>query len=200
AFENYIRGVIASTRPEKIRRLREALRINPQYDLANFQLGRTYFEAHDYQNALAYLNKVSRASPEADQASFYAGLAAYYSADFARAEDAFAFLSVRLPLPEVDNNLGVVQGRRGKASAVQYLQKAVQAEPDDADYRYNLAAALYRNGNTTDAARQLREAIALRPGHADAKSLLEAISNGVTYAAAKIGRASCRERGYREDG
>src|SRR2546423_594737 len=69
AFENYIRGVIASTRPEKIRRLREALRINPQYDLANFQLGRTYFEARDYQNALACLAKVSRTGPEADQAS-----------------------------------------------------------------------------------------------------------------------------------
>src|SRR5438067_2443182 len=73
AFENYIRGIITSTRPEKIRRLREALRINPQYDLANFQLGRTYFEARDYQNALACLAKVARASPEADQASFYAG-------------------------------------------------------------------------------------------------------------------------------
>src|SRR5438067_4562127 len=183
AFENYIRGVTASTRPEKIRRLREALRINPQYDLANFQLGRAYFDARDYQNALAYLSKVPRTGSEADQASFYAGLAAYYSGDLARAEDAFAFLSVRLPLPEVENNLGVVQGRRGKASAVQYLQKAVQADPNDADYRYNLGAALYRNGNLSDAARQLREAIALRPSDADAKSLLDAINNGATYAA-----------------
>jgi len=77
---------------------------------------------------------------------------------------------------------------------VQYLQKAVQADPNDADYRYNLAATLYRNGNTNDATRQLREAIALRPGDADAKSLLEAISNGVTYAAATQGPRSLSER------
>src|SRR5689334_10280902 len=38
AFENYIRGITAQTRPEKIQRFREAVRLNPNYAAAIFQL------------------------------------------------------------------------------------------------------------------------------------------------------------------
>ncbi|HET8667685.1 MAG TPA: hypothetical protein VFM10_06870, partial [Terriglobales bacterium] len=42
AFENYIRGVVATSRPEKIQKFKEAVRINPQYTMAIMQLGKTY--------------------------------------------------------------------------------------------------------------------------------------------------------------
>jgi Flp pilus assembly protein TadD/TolB-like protein len=181
ALENYIRAMLASNRPEKLQRLKEAVRLNPQYDVALLALGKTYFEARDYPNALAWLSKVSRQSVKAREAAFYAGLAAFYSGDFARAEDQFAFVASQLPLNEVYNNLGAAQARRGKRTAADYFQRAVQAEPEDPDYHFNLAVTLFRNGDQTAALRQAREAAALHPGDSDTKQLLDALNSGATY-------------------
>jgi tetratricopeptide (TPR) repeat protein len=176
AFENYVRGVIASSRPVKIKHFREAIRLSPDYALAMLQLGRTYFDGRDYEQAAAWFARIPRSDPAAREASFYLGLAGYYMGDFAKAEDAFAFVASRLPLTEVSNNLGVVAGRRGKRSAVEYFQKAVKADPSDPDYHFNLGIALYKASDLAGASRQLRETLALRPGDAEAKALLEAIS------------------------
>jgi Flp pilus assembly protein TadD len=99
--------------------------------------------------------------------------------DFSRAEEAFTFVASRLPLTEVYNNLGVVAGRRGKRSEIDYLQKAVKSDPNDPDYRFNLAVALYRAGDSAAAARQLREALTLNPSDTDAKGLLDSIAGNL---------------------
>jgi len=46
----------------------------------------------------------------------------------------------------------------------------------DADYRFNLAVACYRAGDIAAATGHLREALALKPGDSDAKSLLDSIA------------------------
>ncbi len=176
AFENYIRGVVATTRAEKIRRFREALRLNPEYNRALLQLGRVYLDAKDYDSASAQFARISRTGPLANQASFLLGLATFYRGDYEKSEAAFRFLVDRTPLPEVYNNLGVVAGRRGKRAAVEYLQKAVAADPNDSNYRLNLAIVLYRNGDTGGAVRQLREILNRRPDDPDAKNMLTAIT------------------------
>ena len=51
AFENYVRGVVATSRPVKIKYLREAIRLSPDYTLAMLSLGRTYFDGRDYEQA-----------------------------------------------------------------------------------------------------------------------------------------------------
>ena len=183
AFENYVRGITAGTRQEKIRRFREAVRLNPAYTLATFQLGKTYFAARDYENAASWLARVPRNDPVADEASFYEGLSQYYLGQFDKAEAAFSFLVSRLPLTEVYNNLGVMAARRGKRSALDSFQKAVQEDPNDSDYRFNLAVALYRSGDLQGASRQLREALSLKPNDSEAKALLEAAQNPATAGA-----------------
>jgi Flp pilus assembly protein TadD len=80
-----------------------------------------------------------------------------------------------LPLAEIYNNLGVVLDHRDRKLAVEDLQKAVTGDPNDADYRFNLAVELYRNGDRPAAARQLRESLALKPNDPEAKSLLNTI-------------------------
>ena len=40
AFENYIRGILATNRQQKIHYFREAVRLNPNYTLAMLQLGK----------------------------------------------------------------------------------------------------------------------------------------------------------------
>jgi tetratricopeptide (TPR) repeat protein len=176
AFENYVRGVVATPRPVKIKYLREAIRLSPDYTLAMLQLGRTYFEGRDYEQAAAWLARVPRSDPLAREANFYLGLAGYYLGDFAKSEDAFSFVASRLPLTEVYNNLGVVAGRRGKRSEMEYFQKAVKADPTDPDYHFNLGVALYKAGDLAGASRLLRETFALRPADAEAKALLDVVN------------------------
>src|SRR5262249_48356661 len=92
---------------------------------------------------------------------------------------AFSFLLTRAPLAEVYNNLGVVEARRGhRGPAVEYFTKAANADPSDPDYRFNLAVALYRNGDTAAAGRQMKDELQQRPSDGEAKSLLETINRG----------------------
>jgi tetratricopeptide (TPR) repeat protein len=176
AFENYIRGMIASSRQEKIAKLREAVRINPDYTMAIMQLGKTYFAGREYESAASWFSKIPRTDATGREANFYAGLSYYYAGQYERAENAFSFLAEQFPLTEVYNNLGVVEARRGRKGAVQYFQKAVDADPNDADYRFNLGVALFKSGDSAGAVRELSESAKLRPGDAEAVTLAEQIS------------------------
>lgn len=190
AFENYIRGVVATGRQERITKFREALRLNPQYTMAMMQLGKTYFGARDYQNAAATFSGVPKTDDEAREANFYAGLSYYYLGDFEKAATAFSYLAERFPLTEVYNNLGVVEARRSRKDALDFFQKAADADPADADYRFNLALALYRSGDSAGAVRELHQCLKLRSTDAEAKSLLDQISATATAAALPTPAAS----------
>jgi Tfp pilus assembly protein PilF/TolB-like protein len=176
AFENYMRGLVAGSRQEKIARFREAVRLNPGYTQALFQLGKTCYEARDYAVAAGWLERIPGSDPLAREASFYLGISEYYLNQYDRAQNAFDFVASRLPLTEVYNNLGVVAGRRGQTSASEYFERAVEADPRDPDYRFNLAVALARKGDPAGAARQLRELLALTPSDAEARSLLDSLN------------------------
>ncbi len=176
ALEAYMRGVIAASEQERIRQFNAAIRLKPDYSLALLELGKAYYRQHEYDGAAKALAKIPRSDPGAKEAAFYLGLSAYYLGQFETAENAFAFIASRLPLTEVYNNLGVVTSRRGKKTCVDYFQRAVQADPGDADYHFNLAVALYRAGEMAAAGKQAREALALRPSDSEAKSLLELVN------------------------
>ena len=188
AFENYIRGITAPTHQEQIRRLKEAVRLSPEFERAMYQLGHADFESRDYQDAVTWLTKLHHDTADAREGMFYAALAAYSQGDYAHAEEWFGQLAARMPLTEVLNDLAVAQARLGKNTALQSFQRAVQADPNDPDYRYNYAVALYRSGDSGVAARQLREALALKPNDSDAKSLLDAVSAGAQPAKAPAER------------
>jgi Flp pilus assembly protein TadD len=175
AFENYVRGLLAAVRQEKIRYFRAALRATPSYSAALLELGKAYYAGRDYQEAAAWLARVPRSDPLAREASFYLGLALFYAGDYERAESAFSFVASRLPLTEVYNNLGVVSARRGKKDAAEYFQKAATADPTDPDYRFNLGVSLSRAGDSAGATRELKEALRLRPADSEAKTLLASL-------------------------
>lgn len=176
AFENYIRGIVAGTRSEKITRFREAIRLNPNYTRAMLQLGYAYVENRDYEQAVNWFSRIPKSDPLANQANFELGLAAFYRGDFDRADAAFNFLLTRLPMPAIYNNLGVIAGRRGRRTEIEYMQKAIAADPSDADYHFNLAVAFARSGEPSAATRQLREALKAKPDDAEAKSLLDQLT------------------------
>ncbi len=176
-LENYVRGIIATNTQEKIKYFKEAVRLEPTHALAMLQLGKSYYKARDYELAASWLARIPKMDVNANEAQFYLGLATFYAGHMDRAENAFQTLAARLPLTEVLNNLGVVAARRGEKSARGYFERTVQTDPNEPDYRFNLAVALFREGDTQGATRELRELLAIHPD-AEAKTFLEAVASG----------------------
>lgn len=166
-FENYVRGLSEPSPDEQVRHLREAVRLSPQYYPAWLALGQALFAGQDYEQAAAAFGHLTRTDPNALEADFYRGLAYFYTGKYLQAEDAFAFVSTRLPLPEVVNNQGCAASRRGKPGAPLF-QQAITADPKDADYHFNLAVALARRGDVDRALTELDQTIKLRPGDSEA--------------------------------
>jgi tetratricopeptide (TPR) repeat protein len=170
--------MLATTAEEKVQHYREAVRLSPDYAKAWLELGKTYYAQRAYEPAIAALGQVQPSSPVAREANFYLGLAAYAHGDFAKSESAFAFVAARLPLAEVYNNLGVVAARRGHIpkTAADYFERAIQDDPSDADYHFNLGVTLTQCGDRAGAARELHATLDHRPNDAEAKMLLDSLS------------------------
>ncbi len=176
AFENYIRGMIAESPSERIVHLKESLRLNPGFTPAWFALGMAYFANQDYDDAATTLGRLAKDDPRALEADFYRGLAFFYTANYMKAEDAFAFVRLRLPLPEVVNNQAVASSRRGHDAAALF-QEAVAADPKDPDYRFNLAVALRRRNDVQGAIREIDQELKLRPQDTEAQTFANALKN-----------------------
>jgi len=177
ALENYIRGTLAGNNKEKIKHFQEAVRLEPGNSLAILQLGKAYYDDRDYVSAINWLSRIPPGDANANEAEFYLGLAAFYGNQMDKAAAAFRTLSLRLPLTEVYNNLGVVSARLGDRRARGYFEKSAQTDPSDPDYHFNLAVELQREGQPQDAARELRAVLALHPD-GEARIFLDAISAG----------------------
>lgn len=176
ALENYVRGVVAGNSQERIKHFKEAVRLEPKHTLAMVQLGKTYYSVHDYEQAVNWLSKIPLDDRNANEAQFYLGMAAFYANQNGKAEAAFNFLSTRLPLSEIFNNLGVAAARNGEKQARTDFEKSVQADPNDPDYHFNLAVELYRENDSAAAQRELRETLAIH-ADAEAKSFLDAVNS-----------------------
>lgn len=170
AFEDYIRGINAATDAERLKRLQNAVALVPGYAAALLELGKEQYAQRDFDGAAATLAKVPKTDRLALEANFYLGLACFNSANYARAQTAFAFVAGRLPLPEVVNNEAVAVSRQGK-DGVELFRKASDADPSDEDYHYNLAIALYRRGDTAGALREAETALKLKPADNEAIQL-----------------------------
>ena len=179
AMENYIRGMLATTAEEKVQHYREAAHLNPNYAQAWLELGKTYYAQRAYEPAIAAMSQIQHSSSVAREANFYLGLAAYAHGDFTKSESAFEFVAQRLPLAEVYNNLGVVAARRSHSpkQTADYFEHAIQNDPSDADYHFNLAVTLSQAGDRAGAARELHTALDHRPNDAEAKMLLDSLSS-----------------------
>ena len=177
ALENYTRGLTDADPSEQIKHLKEALRLDPGFSPALFALGKAYFTNQQFELAATTLGRLPLNDPSAREADFYRGLAYFYLGSYVKAEDAFAFVSKQLPLPEVVNNQGVAAARRG-LDATSFFQQAVAADGNDPDYQFNLALALNRKKDSTGALKAIGQTLTLHPQDTEAQSFQQTLRAG----------------------
>lgn len=199
AFENYIRGMIAEAPSDRIAPLREAVKLSPSFVPARLELGNAYFANQNYEEAATTFGQMPADDPNALKADFDRGLALFYTGSYLKAEDAFAFVATQLPLPEVVNNQGVASSRRGR-DGLALFQQALNSDPRDPDYHFNLALALRKKNDIAGATREIEAELKLRPDDTEAQSFAASLKNP-SSAAANPDDASPLERikrGYNE--
>jgi tetratricopeptide (TPR) repeat protein/TolB-like protein len=193
-FENFIKGLLAETPATAINYLTTALKLQPTFDRARVALWGVYAEQSAHEKALAAVKRVPADSPWARRARFLAGLSQISLKKYDDAFATFKALADSQPTPAVLNNLGVAQLRRAVTSAqtpgtpaTQFFTKAVEADPDDPDYVFNLGYASWQNHDMQAAIYWLRETVRRNPADGDAHFVLGA-GLAATGKAAEAGR------------
>ena len=176
AFENFIRGVVASGANEKIRYLRAAVSPSISSMRSPFcRSPRPTSPRREYEQAALWFAKLPADNPAAGEADFLLGLCYYHLGHFDKATAAFKITAEHVPLTEVLNNIGAAQSRLGRREAADYFEKAVVANTSNPDYHFNLALALARKGDIAGAQRQLRETLSRRPNDTEARQFQESL-------------------------
>jgi tetratricopeptide (TPR) repeat protein len=170
AYEQYIRGITEPDRSERLRHLEQAVKLSPGFSPAWMALGREEYAGQDYDNAAQAFAKVDRNGSDGLEAEFYRGSSLMFSGDYPQAEQAFADVARVLPLSEVVNNQAVAISRQGHDGTALFVQ-AASADPNNADYHFNLAVSLRRRGKYSAAQGELAQCLKLRPGDTEAQAL-----------------------------
>ena len=186
AFESYVKGLLAESAATQATFLESAINEFPGFDQARLALWDVRNEQGDHAAALAAVKPVPPASPYAARAQLRIGLSLLESKDYPGAAATFTrlidpqVLKTTAPPPArlapILNNLAIVQLRRGASadagSAVYYLTRATDADPEQVDYQFNLGYAYLIDRNSKAALYWLREAVRRDVADADAHFLL----------------------------
>jgi tetratricopeptide (TPR) repeat protein len=183
AFEHYIRGLIANDDETRLRELREAVRLEPEWVEPNYALGEAYFARRDCASALPWYAKVPKTHDRYLEALFSIGVCRLSMNQPDQAEEAFTTLQTLLrgssapgvDFPEVLNNLAIAKARQNKFPAAQEdLRRASALDPDEDDYPFNLGLIAIQQGDFNGAAALFREASHREPDIPEDRTLLVA--------------------------
>jgi len=171
-LENYIRGLLASTPEQKDKFFAQAARLDPNFSPSAFELGKLRFGRKEYREAASWLEHVGPSEPRYREASFLLGYARYQAGDFPGAQKAFQAVADAVPISSVLNNLGAAASRQNLPQALELFRKALEQDPSDPDYHFNVGYALFKKGDFTAAAERFRETLDRDPGDQMATLLL----------------------------
>lgn len=181
AFEHYIRGLLAGEDDARLRELREAARLEPEWPDPNFALADVYFTRRDCNSALPWYAKLPKTHDRYSEAVFATGVCRLLLGQPDRAEEVFAALQTALrtnmvsgaDLPEILNNLAIARARQGKmAEAQNDLRRAAELDPDEDDYVFNLGLLDLQDNNPAAAADHFREAVEREPDNPEDRAML----------------------------
>ena len=190
-FENYIKGLIATSTAAKIGYLEAAIKLDPGFDRARLALWNVQYDDANGQAALVAAAAVAETSPMYAPARFSVALSLI---QLNRLDDAFATLRTladRAPSATLMNNIGVIQLRRPvtpeTGRATYYFNQALKLDEDDQDYYFNLGYAYWAEKDAASATFWLREAVRRDPADGEAHAVLAAALQA-TGAAAEAAR------------
>ncbi len=181
AFEHYIRGLLANDDDNRLRELKEAARLEPEWPEPDFALGDAYFARRDCDSALVWYARVPKTHDRYAQAIFATGVCKLLLGEPDHAEEVFTALqemrqNIRVSgadLPEILNNLGIARARQGKVPAAQAdLRRAAELDPDEDDYPFNLGLLALQANEAVAAAAHFRDASEREPDDAEDRALL----------------------------
>jgi tetratricopeptide (TPR) repeat protein len=195
-LENYIRGLLAAAPEQKEKYFVQAARLDPDFSPPAFELGKLHFDRKDYREASEWLSRVGPAENHYREASFFLGFARYQSGDFEAAHKAFQMIAEKVPIGPVLNNLGAAESRQNLPEAVETFRKALEQDPSDPDYHFNLGYALFKKGDFAAAADRFRAVLDRDPGDQMATLLLGRClkKQGLRAATASDARLQALER------
>jgi tetratricopeptide (TPR) repeat protein len=178
AYENYIKGTLTRDREARIGFLERAIKdfaekTKGQYIPAIFELGRIYYEAGDYKEALQQLAFIKEQDPRYDETQFYIAIVYENLGQTDKAITTLEKLAPKLPLYEVYNNIGVIFVRQRKyQEAINHLKPASEAAPRDTDTLFNLGYAYYMAKDYANAVATFKKEIEKRPSDGEAYYIL----------------------------
>jgi tetratricopeptide (TPR) repeat protein len=173
AMESYTRGLLASGAEQQHRYFTQAARLDEGFWQPVFQLGQLYWAQKEYRLAAGWFAKVKPGTPRYFEANFLLGLCRYYTGDYAAAQQAFATVAQSVPLNEVFNNLGVAESRRDLPNAMTDLRKALDGDPADPDYQFNIGYVEWKRGDFSSAEESFQAVLVRNPNDAQAAQLLD---------------------------
>jgi tetratricopeptide (TPR) repeat protein len=173
ALENYIRGILSSSRQEKVKLFGQAARLDPGFSQAHFELGRLAWQGRDYKTAVDWFMKVSASDYHYSEANFFLGLSLYELGDFAGAEKALRIVARDFPMSEVLNDLGATQSRRNMPEALDNFEKASSLDESEPAYQFNIGYELWKKGDFTGAEARFKAVLERDPDDVGAPMLIE---------------------------
>ena len=181
AFEHYIRGLSANEDDARLRELREAARLEPDWPEPDFALGEAYFARRDCDGALPWYARVPKTHGRHVEAMFATGVCRLLLGQPDQAEEVFTSLQEALKsnmvsgadLPEILNDLAIARARQGKTVVAQTdLRRAADLDPAEDDYPFNLGLLALQANDAAGAADYFREAAEREPDNPEDRALL----------------------------
>jgi tetratricopeptide (TPR) repeat protein len=195
-LENYIRGLLAAAPEQKEKYFTQAARLDPDYSPPAYELGRIHFAKKEYREAAVWLEHVGPSENHYREATFLLGFARYQAGDFESARKAFQTIAEKVPISTVWNNLGAAESRLNLPQAGDTFRKALDQDPSDPDYHFNLGYALFKKGDFAAAADRFRAVLDRDPSDSMATLLLGRClkKQGLRAATASDARLQALER------
>lgn len=193
AFEAYIKGLLASEADSQTREnyLKNAMRIYADeksgaiYADAALELGHLFLSQRKFPEAIDNFSRIAQESPMYPEAAFYTGLIHWQQNNYEQALAVLRPLAEDLKLTSVYNTIGAIAVQASRAEkknkgnsakllteGIEYLKKALDSAPEDANVRFNYGLALFQNLQYAEAATELRPVLAGSPKDGESYFLL----------------------------
>jgi len=175
-FEQYIRGLLANDDETRLRDLKEAARLEPDWPEPAFAIGEVYFQKNDCGAALPWYSKVPPTHARRVEATFAIGVCRLRLGQPDKAEEVFNTLEEELhrnlvtgaDLPEILNNLAISLARQGNLpAAMTALGRARDIDPDEDDYPFNLGLLALEQKDMATAATHFGDAVEREPDNTE---------------------------------